>query len=102
MYAHVSFPISSFKTFTYNIPKKLVKDIHPGICVNAPINQRIQTGFVINNWEELTSKMLELYNNPNLNKKAIIKNLIPLPKIEPKINIVNGTPVAPAEIAISL
>ena len=48
MYARVTFPISSFKTFTYNIPKKLVKDIHPGICVNAPINQRIQTGFVIN------------------------------------------------------
>ena len=28
-----------------------------------------ETGFVINNWEELSSKMLELYNNPNLNRK---------------------------------
>ena len=28
-----------------------------------------KTGFVINNWEELESKMLELYNNPDLNKK---------------------------------
>lgn len=28
-----------------------------------------ETGFVINNWEELEEKMLELYNNPDLNSK---------------------------------
>ena len=27
-----------------------------------------ETGFVIDNWEEMESKMLELYNNPNLCK----------------------------------
>ncbi len=47
MYASVSFPISSFKTFTYSIPKSLNGKIFPGICVNAPINRRIQSGFVV-------------------------------------------------------
>ena len=28
-----------------------------------------ETGFVINDWEELEEKMLELYNNPDLNRK---------------------------------
>ena len=30
MYAQVSFPISSFKTFSYLIPKKLIKGLKPG------------------------------------------------------------------------
>ena len=47
MYARVSFPISSFKTFTYGIPKSLHGQIFPGSCVNAPINHRIQPGFVV-------------------------------------------------------
>ena len=47
MYARVSFPISSFKTFTYAIPKSLNGRILPGSCVNAPINHRIQPGFVV-------------------------------------------------------
>ena len=48
MYARVSFPISSFKTFTYAIPKSLDGQVRPGSCVNAPINRRIQSGFVVN------------------------------------------------------
>ena len=47
MYAQVSFPISSFKTFTYAIPKSLNSQVLPGSCVNAPIKQRIQSGFVV-------------------------------------------------------
>ena len=62
MYACVTFPISSFKTFTYHIPKKIVKDIHTGICVNAPINKRLQVGFVIsiNNDPGFDGKILDI------------------------------------------
>lgn len=38
-----------------------------GSAQDLIINQ--ETGFVINNWEELELKMLELYNNPDLNRK---------------------------------
>ena len=47
MYARVSFPISSFKTFTYSIPKSLHDQVLPGSCVNAPINHQLQPGFVV-------------------------------------------------------
>ena len=47
MYARVSFPISSFKTFIYTIPKLLNGQVQLGSCVNAPINHRIQPGYVI-------------------------------------------------------
>ena len=47
MFACVSFPISSFKTFTYSIPKSLNGQVLPGSCVNASINHRIQPGFVV-------------------------------------------------------
>ena len=47
MFAQVSFPISSFKTFTYKIPECLNSTIKTGSCVNAPINRRIQAGFVV-------------------------------------------------------
>ena len=47
MFARVSFPISSFKTFTYKIPLSLNGSVQPGTCVSAPINKRLQTGFVI-------------------------------------------------------
>ena len=47
MFARVSFPISSFKTFTYAIPKLLQGKVLLGSCVNAPINRRIQPGFVV-------------------------------------------------------
>ena len=47
MFARVSFPISSFKTFTYTVPHSLNDQVQPGICVNAPINNRLQVGFVV-------------------------------------------------------
>jgi len=47
MYVRVTFPISSFKTFIYAIPRSLNGQIQPGTCVNAPINNRIQPGFVV-------------------------------------------------------
>ena len=47
MFAHVSFPISSFKTFTYKIPTPLNNAVQLGSCVNAPINRKLQPGFVI-------------------------------------------------------
>ena len=47
MFARVSFPISSFKIFTYKIPEFLYDIIEPGSCVNAPIKRRLQAGFVI-------------------------------------------------------
>ena len=60
MYAQVSFPISSFKTFTYAIPKSLKGKILPGSCVNAPINRRIQPGFVIS-----------IHSNPGFSGKIL-------------------------------
>ena len=47
MFARVSFPISSFKSFTYKIPASLNGTVQPGTCVNAPINRRMQAGFVV-------------------------------------------------------
>ena len=47
MFAQVSFPISSFRSFTYKIPHSINGAIKPGTCVNAPINRRIQPGFVV-------------------------------------------------------
>ena len=47
MFACVSFPISSFKIFTYKIPSFLNNAVQPGTCVNAPINRKMQAGFVV-------------------------------------------------------
>ena len=47
MFAEVSFPISSYKIFTYSIPKTMEKKIAPGLCVNAPIGNYQSTGFIV-------------------------------------------------------
>ena len=47
MFAEVSFPISSYKIFTYSIPEELEDIIKPGLCVNASIGTSISSGFVI-------------------------------------------------------
>ena len=47
MFARVSFPISSFRSFTYKIPASLNGTVQPGTCVNAPINRKMQAGFVV-------------------------------------------------------
>ena len=54
MYASISFPISSFKIFIYKIPESLIDSIQLGSCVNAPINKKLQTGFVV----ELNTKTI--------------------------------------------
>ncbi len=62
MYVRVTFPISSFKTFIYAIPKSLNGQVRPGTCVNAPINHRIQPGFVVSIHSKpgFNGKILEL------------------------------------------
>ena len=47
MYVQISFPISSFNSFTYLIPKQLINKINLGVCVNAPIKNKLQSGFII-------------------------------------------------------
>ena len=47
MFALVSFPISSFKTFTYKIPISLHNSVNLGVCVNAPINRKLHPGFIV-------------------------------------------------------
>ncbi len=62
MYAHVTFPVSSFKTFTYTIPEELQEKIHPGTCVRAPFGKRKMIGYVekINKESKFTGKILPL------------------------------------------
>tara|TARA_B100000945_G_C20423524_1_gene619224 strand:+ start:243 stop:2456 length:2214 start_codon:yes stop_codon:yes gene_type:complete len=47
MFAQVAFPISSFQSFSYSIPSKLISKIKPGVCVAAPLNKKIQLGFIV-------------------------------------------------------
>ena len=62
MFVNVSFPISSFRTFTYTIPKSLKGKIKPGTCINAPLNKRLQVGFVVslNSTKKYSGKILEI------------------------------------------
>ena len=64
MYAQVSFPISSFKTFSYLIPKKLIKEISLGACVNAPIKNKLNLGFIIeiNKNPRFSGKILSIHS----------------------------------------
>ena len=74
MFARVSFPISSFKTFTYKIPASLNGTVQPGTCVNAPINRRLQAGFVVA--VSTNSK----YNGKILNIDSLREKELHLPK----------------------
>ena len=62
MFAQVSFPISSFRSFTYKIPASLNGTVQPGTCVNAPINRKMQAGFVVavNQDSEYKGKILPI------------------------------------------
>ena len=62
MFAHISFPISSFKTFIYKIPNLLKNKIKYGSCVNASINKSLQVGFVvqISNKTDFKGKILNI------------------------------------------
>lgn len=47
MYAQIVFPIASLKSFTYKIPKQLIKQIAIGSAVNATFRNTISMGYVI-------------------------------------------------------
>ena len=46
MFADVTFPISSYKTFVYKIPKSFRNGIQVGIRVKAPFRNSEAQGFV--------------------------------------------------------
>ena len=48
MFVQVTFPISSFRTFTYSVPIKYQKMISVGSCVHAIMGNRKLTGYVVN------------------------------------------------------
>lgn len=52
MFAEVAFPISSYKQFTYRIPKEFIDLIHVGTRVKAPFGKRIVTGIVVSRSSE--------------------------------------------------
>ena len=47
MFADVSFPISSYQTFSYEIPDSLLKNVKVGVRVNAPLGRRKVQGIVV-------------------------------------------------------
>jgi len=54
MYAEVAFPISSYQTFTYQIPEELNDRVKVGVRVKAPLGRRMVQGVVVSKTE--TSK----------------------------------------------
>lgn len=63
MFAHVTFPISSFQTFTYVIPDVLRDQVVPGVCVDAPMGRKFMSGYVVAVDENpgFSGKIKELY-----------------------------------------
>ena len=47
MFVRVTFPISSFQTFTYSVPVEFQKNITKGTCVHTTMGTRKLTGFVV-------------------------------------------------------
>ena len=47
MFAEIIFPIRSFRTFTYRIPKQLIYKISTGSSVYAKINNKLASGYVV-------------------------------------------------------
>lgn len=47
MYAQVTFPLSSFRTFTYTIPESMISEILPGTCVITPFRNTERVGYVL-------------------------------------------------------
>ena len=48
MFAEIAFPISNFKTFTYEIPDDLNSSIQVGSRVIAPFGKRKVQGIIVN------------------------------------------------------
>ena len=62
MYVQVSIPLSSFKTFTYCIKKKLVQQIYLGQSVTVLFRNKLTNGFIIsiNSRSKFKGKILEI------------------------------------------
>ena len=48
MFAEVAFPIRSFQTFTYSVPKEYAYEIHVGIRVYVPFRNKTIQGVIVN------------------------------------------------------
>ena len=48
MFAEVAFPIRSFQTFTYSVPKEYAYVIHVGIRVYVPFRKKTIQGVIVN------------------------------------------------------
>ena len=62
MFAEVAFPISNFKTFTYEIPKNLISEAHIGSRVVAPFRKQKIEGIIVNILKRMSNTF-----NPMLN-----------------------------------
>ncbi len=47
MFVDVAFPISSYRQFTYRVPKEFIDQIRVGTRVKAPLGKRMVTGIVV-------------------------------------------------------
>ena len=56
MFAQVTFPISSFRMFSYKIPDALQSSVKPGTCIIAPLNKRDTIGYVVSTSETVDFK----------------------------------------------
>ena len=62
MFAEVSFPISSYQTFSYKVPERLAKKITVGVRVKVPLGSRTVNGIIvgINNSSSFKGKIREI------------------------------------------
>tara|TARA_B000000557_G_scaffold47948_2_gene36429 strand:- start:299 stop:2509 length:2211 start_codon:yes stop_codon:yes gene_type:complete len=56
MYAHITFPVYSFQSFTYKIPKKLTNQINTGVCVKVSFRNKTTLGYVVQLSQEVSYK----------------------------------------------
>ena len=73
MYAEVAFPISSYQTFTYQIPVDLTDQVRVGVRVKAPLGRRTVQGVVVSLMDKT-------------NFKGKLKNLIALVDDQPVLD----------------
>ena len=64
MFAEVSFPISSYQTFSYKVPEHLTSQITVGIRVKVPLGNRKVNGIVvgISNSSSFKGKIREIHD----------------------------------------
>ena len=56
MYAHITFPVYSFQSFTYKFPKKLTNQINTGVCVKVSFRNKTTLGYVVQLSQEVSYK----------------------------------------------